>query len=512
MVTVRRTLTTVVMMAMLATLVAVPSAAQDGPQVLGAAIAQSAGPASASYQASGCFVDGTGDVRRGINGPVEAAPVADATGFCIDYNQSSLGVSMTVPQGTDPASDPVWNDFGAAAVFSYETPDGTYREVQLSKQQGNQAFEYLVLEGQFLPRLVCSGNAAFESGTYRASVPADCVGAADTIEVIAAFLYDRNGEGEDLIDAAPADGDRVAVPRTAPSGADSVDRLAGGSRVETAIRISQASYADGQADAVVVAFSDNFPDALVAGPLAVARRAPLLLTPRNSVPDAVLAETLRALGGEGDVILLGGTAALGPEVVDAFEEEGHDVTRIAGDSRFSTAIAVAEAANPDPREIVVAFGGDFPDALLAGAVAPNVDGVAVLIDRTSVPGVVQDYIAAHPDARVFTIGNIATEAYPDEDFTATGTSPSLVSGALLGLYNDPDEVVVASVQSFPDGLAGGVYAASRGVPLVLSPKEAVSAGLYDALEAKGPFGTVTLLGGTAALSETVAGQLSGLLR
>lgn len=471
------------------------------------------GGTSSTFQVAGCYRDATGDVRRGVDGPLEPAPQADVTEYCLDYNAASLGVSMTVPQGTDPATDRTWDNLGAGAVFLYETVAGAPREIQLSTQRGDGVFEYFVLEGTVSPSLVCSGNAVFDAGTYRASIPADCLDAADQLQVMAGFLYERSsGAASALTDLAPADGEFVEIPRTAPAGADRVTRLAGGSRVETAIAISQASFQDGQAGAVVVALADNFPDALVAAPLAVARQAPVLLTPGTSVPESVLSETQRALGGTGDVILLGGTAALSPAVVTAFESAGHEVTRIAGDSRFATSVAVAEAANPNPERIVLAFGGDFPDALLAGALAPTRNGVAVLVDRSGVPGVVQEYLDANPSAQTLTMGNVATEAFPGADSAVTGSTPSLISGALLSVYPPGGEVAVASVEAFPDGLAGGAYAAARGIPLVLSPRDSMTEVLLQDLGEFGPYEQITFLGGVAALSETTAGQAAAHLQ
>lgn len=431
----------------------------------------------------------------------------------MDHNPGSLGVTMTVPQGTDPRTDRTWDNLGAAALFIYETAAGVSREIQLSTQRGDGVFEYLVLEGEFSPTLVCSGNAEFSAGEYRASIPADCLAAPEQIEVLAGFVYDRSGGAANaLTDFAPADGEFVSVPLSAPSGAERITRLAGGNRVETAIVTSQASFGAGQAGAVVVALADNFPDALVAAPLAVARQAPVLLTPGTSVPDSVLAETDRALGGLGEVILLGGTAALSPAVAAAFEAEGHDVTRIAGDSRFATSVAVAEAANPDPAEIVLAFGGDFPDALLAGAVAPGLNAVAVLVDRSGIPPAVQAYLDANASVPTFALGNVAAEVVPDADSGITGPTPSIISGGLMALYPDITEVAVASVEDFPDGLAGGAYAAARGIPLLLAPRDSMTTALLEDLEANGPYAQITFLGGVAALSETTAAQAATYLQ
>src|SRR5690606_27239650 len=57
-----------------------------------------------------------------------------------------------------------------------------------------------------------------------------------------------------------------------------LSRLAGADRYSTAIQISKAQFADKAASAVVLAPGTDYPDALVAAPLAKATNAPLLLT------------------------------------------------------------------------------------------------------------------------------------------------------------------------------------------------------------------------------------------
>jgi hypothetical protein len=76
-----------------------------------------------------------------------------------------------------------------------------------------------------------------------------------------------------------------------------VVRMAGADRVGTSIAVSKRSFADGTADAVVLADSMQFPDALAGTPLAVKEHAPMLLTAGSqATPDQrVLDEITRVL-------------------------------------------------------------------------------------------------------------------------------------------------------------------------------------------------------------------------
>ncbi|MEE8599658.1 cell wall-binding repeat-containing protein [Euzebya tangerina] len=474
-------------------------------------------PAAAppSYAVAACIADPPADTVRG-DGRREVVPEADVTEFCLDYGPDGLAVAVTVPAGTDPALDPTWDDFGASIGVLYDSVAGQPREIQLSTQGSTDELRYLVLEGRADPTLICEGSASFDDGVYAAQVLTACLNAPEVLRALGRMAYGIAAGPDGLvIDDVPGDGGFVDIPLVAPEGADRVTRLAGPTRIETAVATSQASFADGQADGVLIALADNYPDALVAAPLAVARNAPILLSFADDVPAGTRAEALRALGGPGSVTLLGGTAALSDTVVEILREDGHAVTRVAGDSRFSTSVAVAEASTSEPSTIWLAFGGNYPDALLAGAAAPPTDGVAVLVDGAGIPGVVQAYLDAHPAAEVVAVGPVAARWAPTGADRVSDLTPSATSALLLrrqGAGGElPVEVTVASADDFPDGLTGGAYAARRGVPLLLSPRDVLEASITTVLAGEEPLQQVTLFGGTAALSDVVAGQLAAYL-
>src|ERR1035437_3915171 len=76
-------------------------------------------------------------------------------------------------------------------------------------------------------------------------------------------------------------------------------RIAGSDRIATAIKVAQTKVAWGYYDTsqnfvngcdVILARSDNYPDALVSGPLAASRHAPILLNPTAALDPRVQAE------------------------------------------------------------------------------------------------------------------------------------------------------------------------------------------------------------------------------
>jgi putative cell wall-binding protein len=114
----------------------------------------------------------------------------------------------------------------------------------------------------------------------------------------------------------------------AVSGATSpLDAQAGGDRYSTAALLATEAYPDG-ADVALVATGENFPDALAGASLSRAYDAPILLTRRDAVPTAT-SQALEALG-VGDVIVLGGTAAVSQEVFNSLAGGPWQVSRYAG--------------------------------------------------------------------------------------------------------------------------------------------------------------------------------------
>lgn len=463
------------------------------------------------FAAAGCFTDPTGDTVRLPEREREADPRADIIEFCVDYSASTTALSVTVPGSPDPSTDPGWTEDSGVAM-GFRDAAGAQRELQISTQNNDGVLHYLVLEGSFFAEIICEGPASFQpGGVFVADVPSDCINGGPTLEVNVVSVYGSRDAG--VVDAAPHEGGLIAIPREAPAGADRVTRLAGEGRAETAIEVSQAAFDDGAAGAVLLASQNNFPDAVVGAPLAAAVGGPVLLTRLSVVPDPVLDEIERVLPAGGDVYILGGPSAIGSEVAEQLGRAGYEVTRLSGDGRIDTALEIAETTveltGTKPRRILLAPGGDFPEALLAGAYAPLNEGVALLINSASIPAQVQAFIDANPDAQVLGVGPEARELIGNGWAGATPGHTSALMGRSVVGYT---EVAVATYESFPDGLAGGAFAAQQGIPLFLSASDAVDVELLQHLEDRGPFDDITVFGGTAAISETAAAQLSQSLR
>jgi hypothetical protein len=162
-----------------------------------------------------------------------------------------------------------------------------------------------------------------------------------------------------------------ALPVTRPSGPD---------RIATAVAVSQQRFpADGSADAVVLARSDEYPDALAGAPLAAEKNAPLLLSHPGKLDGATLAEITRVANPGATVYLLGGDSALSSQVQSALDDAGYLTKRVAG--RFF----------PATRTVNLATGENFPDALTGGPMA-NVPMVLVRGTSETLPEPALSYL------------------------------------------------------------------------------------------------------------------------
>ena len=167
-----------------------------------------------------------------------------------------------------------------------------------------------------------------------------------------------------------------------------VVRLAGPSRVETAVRIAEEVVAlGGGVQQVLLARADAFPDALAAANLATWGRTPILLSGTDAVPAATLDALDRVLApGRDTVWLAGGPSALSSGVAEQLQDIGMTTERFGGDDRYTTALLLTQAARTrfgaGIQTVWVASGTAFPDALTAGVAAWRDGNVLVLADPT----------------------------------------------------------------------------------------------------------------------------------
>jgi putative cell wall-binding protein len=267
---------------------------------------------------------------------------------------------------------------------------------------------------------------------------------------------------------------------------------------------------DGTATGVVLARSDGFADALAGGPLASAHSGCLLLTPSDTLDARTLAEIQRVLPSGGKVFLLGGEAALSPGVASAVTAAGFDAVRLGGADRFETAVKIATDGLGSPSVVMIATGGNFPDALGAGPAASDRQGAILLSNGSSLPPSTASFLQAHPQETVFAIGGPAAAAVPSATAIVGKDRYETAVKIAMMFFPQPTDVGVASGLNFPDALAGGAGLGNLDGPILLTDPDALPQVVSDYLNANPPQDAF-VFGGPAAVHESVVDQLKALL-
>ena len=352
------------------------------------------------------------------------------------------------------------------------------------------------------PRLVKVDVTRPTTSSIAVSLPRSLIGGSTGFDWGVLLISSPSGGGTLNTDQAP---DTLTVH---PS--SNVPRVAGADRIDTAVQAS--FFYDGTAGAVVLARSDDYPDALAGAPLADAKNAPLLLTDPGALDPRVLAEIKRVLPAGGTVYLLGGLSALSQAVQDAVTANGFQAVRYNGADRYDTALQIASKGLNDPNVILLTTGTNFADALSAGAAAGFKSGALLLTNGTTMPASVTSYLQAHPSDSLYAVGGPAAAAEPSA-IGITGTDRyDTAKKVATTFFNRPLVVGIASGINFPDALAGGATIAEGEGPLLLTKPDALSTPAQEYLTNEAPNGPVPFIfGGTAAVSDAVSGQIKTAL-
>ncbi|MDL0335623.1 S-layer protein SlpA [Clostridioides difficile] len=228
-----------------------------------------------------------------------------------------------------------------------------------------------------------------------------------------------------------------------------VQAVAGSDRIETAIELSRKFYnsTDSKAlyenpvDSVVLVGSQAIVDGLVASPLAAEKDAPLLLSSKDKLDSSVRAEIKRVMkldsstgiSNKKEVFIAGGVNSVSKAVENELKDMGLKVTRLSGDDRYETSLAIADEIDIDDKAYVVG-GTGLADAMSIAPVASQlkngeatpivvVDGKADKLSKEA-----EDFL---DDAQVDIIGGENSVSAKMEDYIddATGKSPERISGA-----------------------------------------------------------------------------------
>jgi putative cell wall-binding protein len=177
-----------------------------------------------------------------------------------------------------------------------------------------------------------------------------------------------------------------------------VTRVGGPTRIETAAQAAASQAADATTAVLTRAYSASgddsqaYADLLAVSPWAAQQGWPVLLTQTEvltaSVREAIAASALT------EVVIIGGTGAVSQAVQDELEAMGLTVRRVAGDTRYGTAVAIAAergfATSADTDRLILAEGTASRDdvwapGFAAAAHAARHDAPVLLTNGAVIP-------------------------------------------------------------------------------------------------------------------------------
>jgi serine protease Do len=225
-----------------------------------------------------------------------------------------------------------------------------------------------------------------------------------------------------------------------------------------------------QSDYAVLASGEDYPDALCAAPLAGKYKAPILLTETTSIHTSTL-DTIQKLQVK-TIFIVGGIASISQDVQDKLTALGIATTRLAGQTRYDTDIAVAKKLDV-VSQIAVVTGEDYADALSIAPIAVKLNIPIILVGQDSIPQVVTDYIATQAITKTYVIGkgtSIKNEVGLPNVTDINGTDKYSRNIAIISEFKgslDFSTIYLATGENFADALSGSVLAGLGGNPLIL---------------------------------------------
>ncbi len=323
----------------------------------------------------------------------------------------------------------------------------------------------------------------------------------------------------------------MAVPALAQEG---VGRFGGADRFDTALLGSQSEWADNSTNTVVLASAFSYPDALSASAFCGELRAPLLLTSWGSVPANVMDEIARVTpfdAAVGRVVLIGGTAVIGQPVVDQLEAAGFEVSRIAGDNRYETSLAIAEQLleAQDDRwsgEVWLARGDLFPDGISVSPYAYQIARPVLLTPGDAIPSGIATFMEENVSWAGIVGGPAAISANVVAQRDAMGIDGPRIAGddryetavelaeyalGAGGIPASSDYIGIASGEDFPDALTGGIVTGQAGGVMLLSWQAFAPQATLDFAALHTDPDDAWVFGGHLAVSENARAQIEAVL-
>lgn len=293
-------------------------------------------------------------------------------------------------------------------------------------------------------------------------------------------------------------------------------RIEGDTRYLTSIEVSKKAF--DRADWVILVSGESATDSLLAGPLSIRLQAPVLLTGKAGLTNALTAEIKRL--GATNAMIIGGDLVVSQATEEAVKALGLDVERLGGATRYETSVKVDRKVRDISRvtdKAVIANGSTVFDALTMGAAAGKM-GVGILLNDGKSNAMIEASLEGVKSAILLGGTKVETTAAED-DLKAKGITVERVAGATRyatavaianKFYADPTSVIVTNGLKPYDALSAAGLSNKYNAPLLITPADELNAETKAYIESVNP-NKAYVLGGNLAITEAVRAEIELLL-
>lgn len=211
--------------------------------------------------------------------------------------------------------------------------------------------------------------------------------------------------------------------------------------------------------------------------------------------------------------------------VQSFEVQHQNIatTRVSGADRFTSGVAISQAAYPATAPVVyIASGLNYPDALSAAAAAAKQGGPLLLTSPDGLPAPVAAEIARLQPSRAVIVGGVNAVS-PVVQAQLAALVPDVVRIAGADRYDTSRQVAlyafgsgpvpaayVASGSGFADALSAAGAAGSQGAPVLLTPGGDPSAAVVAPTLSQLRPRQIDVVGGTGVIPSALDTALSAI--
>ncbi len=259
--------------------------------------------------------------------------------------------------------------------------------------------------------------------------------------------------------------------------------LDGENRFYTSASIAEEYKHVQSIDAVILAFGNDFPDALSGSMLSNKYKAPILLCGTTSDEnDAAMRFIKSNLPSSKTVYILGGTSGIGSNVENSLNSYGYTVKRIGGEDRFNTNIRIIDEFSPAKgTPAIIVNGENFPDALSISSTAASKGYPLLLTSKNSLTEAAKNKLQQIKPSKLYIIGG--TASISEKNLIEMKNSLELSDSDVIRLAGEnryetslkiaeffklnSDTAIIANGENFPDALSGSALAALKSSPIIL---------------------------------------------